>query len=84
MSDDDILTVQQLAARLGPGAKPGTLRKMHSEGLIPSIPYGPKLGARRFIERDVREALAQLNKPLRPYHPRKEKAQAGTAPRDAA
>lgn len=78
MSDDDILTVQQLAARLGPGAKPGTLRKMHSEGLIPSIPYGPKLGARRFIERDVREALAQLNKPLRPYYPRKQQADPAT------
>ena len=74
MSDDDILTVQQLAGRLGEGAKVGTLRKMQSAGLIPSIPYGPKLGARTSIEPEVREAWAQLSAPLSPSHPRREKA----------
>jgi|CXWL01.1.fsa_nt_gi hypothetical protein len=62
-----LLTAKELAERLG-GVSVGSVYKMSARGLIPSQPWGPKKGGRRFVERDVRAALAALHQPLKEYH----------------
>ncbi len=61
-----LLTAQQLSERLG-GVSVGSIYKMSARGLIPSQAWGPKKGGRRFIEKDVRAALAALHQPLKEY-----------------
>ena len=67
MSDMCFLTAHELSERLG--VSKSSVYKMAARNLIPSLPWGAKLGGRRFIERDVREALARQVQPPRPYHP---------------
>lgn len=61
-----LLTAKELAVRLG-GVSVGSVYKMSARGLIPSVPWGPCKGGRRFVEEDVRAALAQLQAPLKEY-----------------
>ena len=65
--EQGLLTARQLAVRLG-NVSIGTIYKMSSKGLLPSIPWGANKGGRRFIEAEVRAALAKLQAPLKEYH----------------
>jgi len=58
MTQDQFLTARQLSPRLNIPAP--TLYRMAAKGLIPWIPVGEKLGGRRFVESEVRTALASL------------------------
>jgi hypothetical protein len=80
-----LITARTLAEALGEDTSVSSIYRMAARGLIPSVPYGPKLGGRRFSERAVRSALAKLHRPLRPYHPPKDSDQRkAAAPKDAA
>ncbi len=66
--DEPLLKAQELGDRLRAGKS--SILRMAAKGLIPSVPWGPKLSCRRFDEQAVRKALANLPKPpLRTYHP---------------
>ncbi len=71
---NDILTARQLATRLGPSVSVSSLYRMASNKIIPSIPWGAKQGGRRFVESEVRAALAAKEKALRPYYRAKVRA----------
>ncbi len=71
MEDNCLLTAEELGARLG--VPKSSIYRMSAKNLIPSVPWGGKLGARRFLEGAVREALARQVQPPRPYHPPKGK-----------
>lgn len=77
VAGNPLISSAELSKRLGVGRT--SVDRMAAKGLIPSNPWGPKLGARRFDEQEVRAALAKLTKPLRPYHPPKEKDAVQTA-----
>ena len=70
MHDKPLLNAAELSGRLN--LPKSTIYKMAAKGLIPSVSVGLKLTGRRFIEHDVREALAKLVQPPRPYHPPRE------------
>ena len=70
MDDMPLLKAKELQRKLGDIAL-SSLYRMAADNLIPSVLIGKKLGHRRFVERDVRAALARLTRPPRPYHPRK-------------
>lgn len=67
---DEYLTAKALSERLK-GMRPSTIYRMAAKGLIPSVSVGERLGGRRFVERDVRAALAQMVQPPRAYRGRK-------------
>jgi excisionase family DNA binding protein len=68
---DDILNAEGLGARLRVGKS--TIYKMHSKGLIPSLPVGAGLRGRRFSFSAVCEALEKLQTTKRPYYPPKDR-----------
>ncbi|MGC4097196.1 MAG: helix-turn-helix domain-containing protein [Nitrospira sp.] len=55
--ENPLIMADALAKRLGSITKP-TVYRMARAGLIPSVRVGEKLGGLRFIEADVRRALA--------------------------
>ncbi len=56
---EQFITATVLSARLG--VPKSSVYRMASRKLIPSIPWGPKLTGRRFLEQEVRTALASLH-----------------------
>jgi predicted DNA-binding transcriptional regulator AlpA len=70
MDDTQLLNARELSKRLQ-GIGVSSIYRMAAKGLIPSISVGPKLGGRRFMEREVRDALTRLVQPPRQHHPRK-------------
>ena len=70
ITSEYLLSAEELSQRLR-GMSKSSIYKMASKNLIPSVSIGPRLGGRRFIERDVRAALERLVQPARNYHPRR-------------
>jgi hypothetical protein len=54
-----VLTARELAARFGPKVKPHMIYRMAAAGKIPWLEWGEKGRGRRFVEADVRAALAR-------------------------
>ena len=67
---DGLLTAKQLAARI-PGFPVPTIYRMSAKQLIPAVAVGACLGGVRFIESDVRAALANLKWTPRVYRGKK-------------
>ncbi len=67
MHDGRYLSAHQLSERLG--LSRSAIYKMSAAGVIPSVSVGPRLGGRRFVEQDVRAAIARHVQPPRAYHP---------------
>ena len=66
VSTDGLLTAKQLSERI-PGFPVSTIYRMAAKGHLPSVPVGVSLNGLRFIERDVRAALATLKRQPRAY-----------------
>ncbi len=77
-SNGCLLTADELKERLKNISK-STLYRMAQQKTIPSLVVGPRLGGRRFIESDVRAALANLVPPPRPPRQTKKKEELAKA-----
>ncbi len=69
-STGGLLTAKQLHERI-PGFPFSTIYRMAAKHLIPSVPIGVALDGVRFIERDVRDALANLKRQPRAFRGKK-------------
>ncbi len=67
---EGLLTAKQLAARI-PGLPVSSIYRMSAKQLIPGVAVGAQLGGVRFIERDVRDALASLKRQPRAFRGKK-------------